>query len=248
LPSAKRQRAAILRQATAPFRDRRWDAGGEGLDWAGLEKEGAKMKGLFHAGKYLALDMASTLIYLLVYWAADQAFHSPAKSVLVATPVGIAFGIGQIAWVFGHKKRPDAMQWLSLFLVIAAGTATFLTKDPRFILFKPSIIYCVVGAVMLKPGWMNRYLPEQAVRVVPDLGVIFGFVWAGLMFFSAGLNLFVAMKGDVGLSVKFLAIYPLASKLSLFAIQYAIMRLVGRRRYLAMSPEGQAAFQAAEPA
>ncbi|HEY5072380.1 MAG TPA: septation protein IspZ [Caulobacteraceae bacterium] len=202
------------------------------------------MKGLFHAGKFLALDMASTLVYLLIYWAADRALHSPTKAVLVATPIGIAFGIGQIAWVFARKRRPDAMQWLSLFLVIATGTATFLTKDPRFILFKPSIIYCIVGAVMLKPGWMNRYLPERAVRIVPDLGVVFGFIWAALMFFSAALNLFVAMKGDVGLSVKFLAIYPLASKLFLFALQYAIMRYIGRRRYLAMTPEAQAQFEA----
>jgi intracellular septation protein A len=202
------------------------------------------MKGLFHAGKYLVLDMASSLIYLLVYWAADKSLHDPSKSVLVATPIGILFGIGQIAWVLGHKRRPDAMQWLSLFLVIAAGAATFLTTDPRFILFKPSIIYCIVGVVMLTPGWMNRYLPERAVRIVPDLGVVFGYVWAALMFFSAGLNLFVALKGDVGLSVKFLAIYPLASKLSLFAIQYATMRFVGRRRYLAMTPEDQTAFEA----
>lgn len=202
------------------------------------------MKTLFHSVKFLALDMASTMVYLLTYWAADHAFHDPAKSVLVATPVAMAFGIGQIAWLVAHKKRPDAMQRLSLFLVIAAGTATFLTKDPRFILFKPSIIYCVVGVVMLKRGWMNRYLPDRAIHLVPDMGVVFGYVWAALMFFSAGLNLFVAMKGDIGLSVKFLALYPLVSKLGLFAIQYATMRLVGRRRYLAMTPDAQAAFEA----
>jgi len=203
------------------------------------------MKGLFHAGKFLALDMASSLIYLLIFWGAERALHDPAKAVIVAVPVGIAFGIGQIGWELAHAKRPDAMQWLSLFLVIATGAATFLTKDPRFILFKPSIIYCVVGVVMLKPGWMNRYLPDRAVHIVPDIGVIFGYVWAGLMFFSAGLNFFVATKGDIGLSVKFLAIYPLASKLSLFFIQYATMRYIGRRRYLAMTPEAQSAFEAA---
>ena len=65
------------------------------------------------------------------------------------------------------------------------------------------------------------------------------------MFFSAALNLAVAWRGDVGLSIKFLAIYPLASKLGLFAIQYATMRLIGRRRYLAMEPGAQAEFDAA---
>ncbi len=42
---------------------------------------------------------------------------------------------------------------------------------------------------MLKPGWMTRYLPPEALEYVPDLGYAFGFVWAGLMFVSAVLNL-----------------------------------------------------------
>ena len=124
------------------------------------------MKSLWHSLKYLLLDMASTFIYLLVYWAADKVLCTARpRAMLVATPVGILFGIGQISWELAHKKRPDAMQWLSLFLVVTTGAATFLTKDPRFILFKPSVIYCIVGAVMLRPGWMNRYLPERAVRL-----------------------------------------------------------------------------------
>jgi intracellular septation protein A len=64
------------------------------------------------------------------------------------------------------------MELLSLFLVIAAGTATLLTNDPRFVLFKPSVIYVIVGVVMLKPGWMNRYLPDtqgQSCRTSPWL-------------------------------------------------------------------------------
>jgi len=198
------------------------------------------MKGLWHAGKYLALDMASTIFFVILF--------ELTKNIVLSVAVGMALGVVQIGWVLARKRRPDAMQWLSLFLVLATGAATFITKDPRFVLFKPTIIYCIVGFVMLKPGWMNRYLPEQAMRLVPDLGVVFGFVWAGLMFFSAALNFAIALKGDMALSVKFLAIFPLASKLSLFAIQYAVMRLVGRRRYLAMTPEAQAAFEAAQPA
>jgi len=47
---------------------------------------------------------------------------------------------------------------------------------------------------MLKPGWMNRYLPERAMEIVPDVGVVFGYIWSGLMFFSAGLNLVLALR------------------------------------------------------
>jgi intracellular septation protein len=53
-----------------------------------------------------------------------------------------------------------------LFLVVLLVT---LTSDPRFVMLKPSVVYCIVGAYMLKPGWMNRYLPPIAVQTVPDI-------------------------------------------------------------------------------
>jgi intracellular septation protein len=36
---------------------------------------------------------------------------------------------------------------------------------------------------------MNRYLPPVAIEIMPDIATIFGFVWAGLMFFSARAQL-----------------------------------------------------------
>jgi intracellular septation protein len=122
------------------------------------------------------------------------------------------------------------MQWMSLFLVLGAGTATLLTDDPRFVMLKPTVIYCVVGIVMLKPGWMNRYLPPVAMEIVPDIAVVFGYVWAGLMFFSACLNLIVAMSFDVVTWSAFMSVYGIVSKVLLFLIGFATMRTIGRRR------------------
>ena len=62
-------------------------------------------------------------------------------------------------------------------------------------MLKPSVIYCIVGAVMLKRGWMNRYLPERAAPVA-DVATTFGYVWAGLMFASAALNIALALSLD----------------------------------------------------
>ena len=136
------------------------------------------MKSLLQSATFLFLDMASTIFFLVLYLTTHD--------IPLAVIAGVCLGIGQIAWERYRGKRIDAMQWLSLFLVVASGTATLLTHDPRFVLVKPSIIYVIVGVVMLKPGWMNRYLPPVAIEVVPDIAVIFGFVWAGLMFVSAG--------------------------------------------------------------
>jgi intracellular septation protein len=101
-------------------------------------------------------------------------------------------------------------------------------------MIKPSLIYCVVGIVMLKPGWLNRYLPPMVQDLMPDVAYVFGFVWAGLMFASAALNVAVALNFDVATWSAFMSVYAIVSKIGLFLIQYAIMRVIGVRRRLAL--------------
>ena len=185
------------------------------------------MKNLFEAGKLLLLDMASTFLFLILYLLT----HNIALSVVL----GMALGVAQIGWQLARKKPIDTMQWMSLFLVLGAGTATLLTNDPRFVMIKPSVIYTIVGIVMLKPGWMNRYLPPVAIEIVPDIAFIFGYVWAGLMFFSAGLNLIVALNYSVVTWSAVMSIYAIASKAALFLIAYATMRMIGVRRRARMA-------------
>ena len=180
------------------------------------------MKNLFYAGKFLLLDMASTLFFLGVYlWTGN---------IPLSVALGIALGFAQIGWQRARAKPIDTMQWLSLFLVVASGSATLLTNDARFVMIKPSLIYTIVGVVMLKPGWMNRYLPAIAIEVVPDIGIVFGFVWSALMFASAGVNIYVALNYSVVTWAAFMSFYGIASKLALFLLQYATMRSIGVRR------------------
>ncbi len=147
----------------------------------------------------------------------------------------MALGAAQIGWQLARGKKIDTMQWMSLFLVLGAGTVTLLTNDPRFVMVKPSVIYLIVGIVMLRRGWMNRYLPPIALELIPDVAVIFGYVWSGLMFFSAALNLIVALNFSVVTWSATMSIWGIASKLVLFLIGYVTMRSIGvarRRRQL----------------
>jgi intracellular septation protein len=187
------------------------------------------MKNLFHAGRFLLLDMASTLFFLALYLSTD--------SIPLSVALGVALGIAQIGWQFARKKPIETMEWLSLFLVVSSGGATAITNDPRFVLIKPSLIYVIVAVVMLKPGWMTRYLPPVAMEIVPDVAFIFGFVWSGLMFFSAALNAIVALNFSVMAWASIMSIYAIISKLILFLTQYATMRYIGvRRRRAQMIP------------
>jgi intracellular septation protein len=187
------------------------------------------MRTLFDSAKLLLLDMASTFFFLILYLLT--------KNIPLAVAFGIVLGIGQIGFQLVRKKPIDTMQWLSLFLVVASGSATLLTHDPRFVMIKPSLIYVIIGVVMLKPGWMNRYLPAVAMEVVPDIAVIFGFIWAGLMFASAVLNVVMALNFSVVTWAAFMSGYAIVSKAGLFAIQYTTMRWIGvRRRRAQMTP------------
>jgi intracellular septation protein len=181
------------------------------------------MKGLLHAGRALLLDMVATLFFLLLYWLT--------RNITLSVILGLVLAFGQIVWQIARHKPVDTLQWVSLFLVAGSGTATLVTRNPVFVMLKPSLIYCVVGAAMLRGGWLNRYLPAIALETVSDMAIVFGYVWAALMFFSAGLNLYVAFHYSVIAWGTFMSLYGIVSKLGLFVIQYTAMRTVGVRRY-----------------
>jgi intracellular septation protein A len=191
------------------------------------------MKEFLAAAKYLALDLASTLFFLAVFLLTHN--------TILSVGLGIAFGLVQIGTQFIRGRPIATMEWLSLFLIVATGTATLLTNDPRFVLFKPSLIYAIVGVVMLKPGWLNRYLPDIVKTVSPDVATAVGFLWAALMFVSAAVNAFVALTRSVAEWALVMPIYGIVSKLAVFLIGFAAIRLMTRRRVRAMpDPERDA--------
>jgi intracellular septation protein A len=191
------------------------------------------MKDFLNAARLLLLDLASTLVFLVLFLLTHN--------TVLAVGLGVAFGVAQIGIQIVRGKRIEAMEWLSLFLVVAAGSATLLTHDPRFVLFKPSAIYAIVGVVMLKPGWLNRYLPDIARTVMPDVAVVVGYTWSALMFISAVVNGFVALTCDVATWAMVMPIYGIVSKVVVFLGGFAAMRIIGRRRITAMpAPERDA--------
>ena len=190
------------------------------------------MKSLLRSASFLLLDMASTFFYLAVFLTT--------KSIPIAAAAGIGLGLAQILWEVRRAKKIETMQWMSLFLVVASSIATVITKDPRFIMVKPSVIYVIIGVVMLKPGWMNRYLPKEAIEIVPDIAFVFGFVWAGLMFLSAVVNVVAAMELSLLAWTGFMSTYALVTKLGLFGIQYVTMRTIALRRRRAATVPAEA--------
>jgi len=190
------------------------------------------MKNLLRAGRVLASDLASTILFLVIYLATDNLY--------VAVGLGMALGVAQIGWALYRRQPIGSLQLLSVVLILVSGTATLFTHDPTFVMLKPSVIYCIVGLVMLRRGWMNRYLPERAAPVA-DVATAFGYAWAGLMFGSAALNIALALSLDAKTWAAVMSAWGIASKIALFLVQYAVMTAVGKRRAAAAATTGMAA-------
>ena len=182
------------------------------------------MKDLLYAVRPLVSDFFPTIVFaILVAMKVD---------VRIATGAALAIGIGQVAVQRLLKRKVELLQWASLGLVIVFGALGVMTNDPRFLMAKPTIIYLAIGAVMLKRGWMLRYLPPIAGKHGKPLMIAWGYAWAGLMGLTALANIVVAVWFTAQWPA-FIAVAPLASKLTLFAVQYVSVRYVVRRRILA---------------
>jgi intracellular septation protein A len=189
------------------------------------------MKNLLQAGRVLASDLASTILFLVIYLATD--------TLAIAVGLGMALGVAQIGWTLYRRQPIGSLQLLSVALILVSGTATLFTSDPTFIMLKPSVIYCIVGLVMLKRGWMNRYLPARAAPVA-DIATTFGYAWAVLMFGSAALNIAFALSLDAKTWAAVMSAWGIASKIGLFLVQYGVMTAVGKRRAAAAATTGMA--------
>jgi intracellular septation protein len=168
----------------------------------------------------LIADFLSTIVFLIV-WAATG-------NVLVATAVAVASAIVNVVHARLVGRKLDLMSWASLALVLVLGGATFLTNDPRYALAKPSIAHFAIGAIMLRPGWMSRYMPPAVLDHAPELPVIAGYAWAILMFALGAGTIATAMTGDIRLWTIYVSAFAVGAKIVALALQVLLFR-IGRR-------------------
>jgi intracellular septation protein A len=166
----------------------------------------------------LLTDFLSTIVFLVLYLTSG--------SVVLATSVAIAGSVAQVAYSRIKGQPLSFMTYASLALVIVLGSATLLTSDPRFVLAKPSIAHFAIGAIMLKRGWMLRYLPPIVTETIPEYVTIAGYAWAALMFALGLGTIAVALTGDLRLWTIYVSVVAVGAKLVAFAVQYAAFRIL----------------------
>ncbi len=128
--------------------------------------------------------------------------------IYVATAVAIVATIAQIAWLRYSTGKVETMQWLSLGVIVLFGGATIVAQNETFIKWKPTVLYWLMGGVLLAGQVFFRknllkslmgaqmQLPDGAWRVMN---------WSWIAFFGAMgvINLWVAYAFDTNTWVNF---------------------------------------------
>jgi intracellular septation protein len=173
--------------------------------------------------RQLLSDFLSAILFLAVYALSGDLF--------AAAAIAVAAGLAQLAGIWLTRRRVEPMQWMSLGLVVVLGGATMLTQSPRFIMVKPTIVHLAVAAVMLRRGWMIRYLPEIVVQNVPEPAIVTaGYAWAALLAAIGLANLIIALHFDFMTWAWFISVGAVGAKLVAFALQYGVFRTIIRQR------------------
>src|SRR5947208_485672 len=170
----------------------------------------------------LGADFFSTILFIAIYLATDN--------VLLATGVAIAGAVAQVVYARIKAKPLGFMTWASLALVIVLGSATLLTNDPRFVLAKPAIGHFAIGLIMLKRGWLLRYMPPIVSETIPEYVTVAGYAWAALMFALGLGTIAVASTGDLKLWAIYVSVVLVGAKVAAFAVQYAAFRVLVTNR------------------
>ena len=170
----------------------------------------------------LGTDFLSTIVFLIVYLVTDN--------VMLATGVAIASSVAQVIYAHVKGEPLGFMTYASLALVIVLGSATLLTSDPRFVLAKPAIAHFAIGAIMLKRGWMLRYMPPIVAETIPEYVTIAGYAWAALMFALGAGTIAIAMTGDLKLWALYVSVIAFGAKIAAFAVQYVAFRILVTNR------------------
>jgi intracellular septation protein len=128
--------------------------------------------------------------------------------IFYATAVAIVATLIQIAWLFKKNGHVEAMHWISLGVIVVFGGATLLTQNETFIKWKPTILYALMGGVLLigqfifKRNFLKSLMGSQMVLPEAVWRQLL-LSWVGFFSFMGLLNLWVAYNFDTDTWVNF---------------------------------------------
>jgi len=152
--------------------------------------------------------------------------HSIALAIIASAAVAIV----TIGLRLARREPVSSLQWAILGLVVGLGSVSLITRDPLFAMLKPSFIQAGIGATLLQPGWLGRYIQPERLRLIPPRALVAaGYVHPLGMFAMAVANAWVALSTTPQVWAAYSAVAPLVVFSVLGLVVYAGLRTAVRR-------------------
>jgi intracellular septation protein len=145
--------------------------------------------------------------------------------IFVATAVAIAATVAQVGWLLVRRKRVEPMLWASLAIIVVFGGLTLYLRDKTFILWKPTVLYWLFGAVLAGGALLGRNLVRallgEQMRLPERVWARLNWSWVAFFGFMGVANLYVAFNysekiwatfklfGGMGLMLAFVVVQSL---------------------------------------
>ena len=98
------------------------------------------------------MKVISDLLAVILFFAA----YTLTKDIIFATTIAVIIGILQAGFTWWKNKKLDTMQWISLLLIVVFGGATIVLRDPRFIMWKPTLLFWIAALALLIGHLMKK--------------------------------------------------------------------------------------------
>ena len=123
--------------------------------------------------------------------------------IYTATIVAMVATIGQILWVYYRHRKIDAMQWVSLVMILVFGSLTIFLHDKTFIQLKPTALYWLFASVLFisseffQKNWIQVLMGKQVTLKEKNAHSVWrqlNRAWAAFFFVMGALNLYIAFE------------------------------------------------------
>jgi intracellular septation protein len=146
-----------------------------------------------HFMKFL-FDLFPVILFFVAFKFAD---------IYTATIVAMVATIAQILWVYYRHRKIDAMQWMSLVLIVVLGALTIFLQDKTFIQLKPTALYWLfaaglfISAQFFNKNWIQVLMGKQVTlkeNTARNTWSQLNLAWSIFFLLMGALNLYVAFQ------------------------------------------------------
>ena len=158
--------------------------------------------------------------------------------IFVATAVAIAATIVQVGYLLARGRKVEPMLWASLTIIVVFGGLTLYLRDKTFILWKPTVLYWLFGAVLAGAALLGRNLIRallsDQMRLPDPVWKRLNWSWVAFFAFMGVANLYVAFN----YSEKIWASFKLFGGIGLMFL-FIIAQSLVLAKYMQDEPKGK---------